>query len=161
MATKEEILALYEEVASQEEQLCFTAFSKQDALTLGLRLVKEARARQVDLAIEIGVNGVVWFSTLVGNANADNQRWMARKRRVVEMKEMSSYRYGLYLQLRGYGIADQGLDPALMTDKGGGFPIRLAGTGVIGYVCVSGLPHEEDHALIVDALRGVLHVEEA
>jgi len=161
MATKEEILALYEEVAAQEEQLCYSAFSKQDALTLGLRLVKEARARQADLAIEIGVNGVVWFSALVGNANADNQRWMARKRRVVEMKEMSSYRYGLYLQLRDQTIADQGLDPVLMTDKGGGFPIRLAGTGVIGYVCVSGLPHTEDHAIICDALKNVLHLEEA
>ena len=39
MATKEEILAAYEEAAKQEEQLAYTAFSKQDALTLGLRLV--------------------------------------------------------------------------------------------------------------------------
>ena len=159
MANKEEILATYEEVAKQEEQLCFTSFSKQDALTLGLRLVKLARARQADLAIEISVNHTVWFSALVGNANANNQRWIARKRRVVELMEMSSYRYGLYLQLRDHTIADQGLDPAALTDKGGGFPIRVAGTGVIGAVCVSGLPHTEDHAILCEALKNVLRVE--
>lgn len=160
MATKEEILAAYEEAAKQEEQLAYTAFSKQDALTLGLRLVKQARARQADLAIEICVNGVVWFSALVGNANRNNQRWIDRKRRTVEMMEMSSYRYGLYLQLRGQTIADQGLDPNAMTDKGGGFPIRVEGTGVIGTVCVSGLPSVEDHGLICEALKNVLRVEE-
>ena len=127
---KEELLSLYEEAAKQEETLCYQSFSKQDALTLGIRLAKMARDRRVDLAIEICVNQVVWFSTLVGNANADNQRWISRKRKIVNLKEMSSYRYGLYMELRDKKLEDQGLDPNEYTTSGGGFPIRLAGTGV-------------------------------
>ena len=157
---KEELLALYEEAAKQEETLCYSSFSKQDALTLGIRLAKMARERRADLAIEICVNHVVWFSALVGNANADNQRWIARKRRIVDLKEMSSYRYGLYMQLRDQKPEDQGLDPNVYTTSGGGFPIRLTETGVIGSVCVSGLPSKEDHAIICEALRSILQAEE-
>ena len=42
---------------------------------------------------------------------------------------------------------------------GGGFPIALKGTGVIGAVACSGLPHEQDHQLLVDALCAVLNVD--
>ena len=39
---------------------------------------------------------------------------------------------------------------------GGGFPLLVAGTGVVGVVLVSGLPQEQDHALIVEALEAFL-----
>ena len=40
---------------------------------------------------------------------------------------------------------------------GGGFPLTVKNTGVIGTICVSGLPHLEDHNFIVDALKEYLH----
>jgi len=39
---------------------------------------------------------------------------------------------------------------------GGGFPLIVRGTGPVGVVLVSGLPMEEDHALIVEALEAFL-----
>ena len=39
---------------------------------------------------------------------------------------------------------------------GGGFPLRVRGTGVVGVVLVSGLPQQDDHALIVEALEAFL-----
>ena len=39
---------------------------------------------------------------------------------------------------------------------GGGFPLTVKNAGVIGTICVSGLPHLEDHKLIVDALEQYL-----
>jgi uncharacterized protein (UPF0303 family) len=39
---------------------------------------------------------------------------------------------------------------------GGGFPLTVKNAGVIGTICVSGLPHMEDHKLIVDSLKQYL-----
>jgi uncharacterized protein (UPF0303 family) len=44
---------------------------------------------------------------------------------------------------------------------GGGFPIVLRGTGLIGTVVASGLPQREDHAMVVAALAEALGVQVA
>lgn len=41
---------------------------------------------------------------------------------------------------------------------GGGFPITVKGIGAIGAFGISGLPEEDDHKLIVDALCDYLQV---
>jgi uncharacterized protein (UPF0303 family) len=37
---------------------------------------------------------------------------------------------------------------------GGAFPVRVDGVGIVGVVTVSGLAQADDHALVVEALRG-------
>ena len=46
----------------------------------------------------------------------------------------------------------EGLDPADYVLAGGGFPVAVKGAGVIGAICVSGLPERQDHEVIVAAL---------
>ena len=36
-------------------------------------------------------------------------------------------------------------------------PVRIRDVGVVGTVTVSGLPQVQDHALVVEAMEGVLH----
>ena len=48
------------------------------------------------------------------------------------------------------------LDPNDYAFGGGGFPILLRGTGMIGVVAVSGLTHWEDHALVVRCIEAFL-----
>ena len=42
---------------------------------------------------------------------------------------------------------------------GGGFPIIVKGTGIIGAVACSGLAHTDDHQLLVDSIAEILGVE--
>jgi len=43
------------------------------------------------------------------------------------------------------------MDPAQFWGHGGGCPLAIRGVGVVGTIAVSGLPHEVDHALKVEA----------
>jgi uncharacterized protein (UPF0303 family) len=56
-------------------------------------------------------------------------------------------------QMEGKSYEDMLLDPADYAWGGGGYPVRVKNTGLVGSICVSGLKGEEDHQIIVDALR--------
>jgi len=49
-----------------------------------------------------------------------------------------------------------GLDRPAYAAHGGGYPLAVGGTGVVGVALVSGLPQEQDHALIVEVLEAYL-----
>jgi uncharacterized protein (UPF0303 family) len=52
--------------------------------------------------------------------------------------------------------ARHGLLLADYAAHGGGFPVVLRGTGLVGTVVASGLPQREDHALVVAVMAEVL-----
>ena len=125
--------------AEQEEKFQFEHFSREDALKIGLKLHENAKEQPV--AVEITVNGLVVFRYFAEGAKPDS-----------ELMETSSLRFFAELEDAGETFADRKLDPNEYA-AGGGFPIRLRGTGVIGSICVSGYPdHVDDHQLIINTL---------
>ncbi|MDD3347535.1 heme-degrading domain-containing protein [Oscillibacter sp.] len=143
----------------EEETLCFSAFSNEDALTLGLKIIEKAKQRGVAVAIDITVNGTELFHYTMQGANARNAMWIKRKQNMVQVSQISSLHAGQFLESEG---KDQWknwrLNDTDYTCLGGGFPILLKGTGVIGAVACSGLPHEEDHRLLVDSISDLLGI---
>ena len=136
--------------AEQEEKFQFEHFSREDALKIGLKLHENAKEQPV--AVEITVNGLVGFRYFAEGAKSDSELWLARKRNAVDLMETSSLRFFAELEDAGETFADRKLDPNEYA-AGGGFPIRLRGTGVIGSICVSGYPdHVDDHQLIINTL---------
>ena len=153
MQEKDTLLAQCER---EEERLQFTSFSRADALALGLRLVEDAKAFPDPVAVEITVNGLVVFRYFPDDARLDNELWLARKRRSVELMEMSSLHFLAWLEANGETLESRKLPADDYAAGGGGFPIRVRGTGMIGSVCVSGLPdHRDDHRLVTGALAAL------
>ena len=140
-----------------EEKLQFDHFSRADALALGLKLHENAKKQPIPVAVEITVNGLVVFRYFPDGALPDSELWLQRKRNTVELMEMSSLHFLAWLEENGETIESRKLPADDYAAGGGGFPIRLRGTGVIGSVCVSGMPdHMDDHRLVVDTLAELL-----
>lgn len=138
--------------AEQEEKFQFERFSRRDALNIGLKLIENAEKQAQPVAVEITVNGLVVFRYFMEGSKPESELWLARKRNAVDLMETSSLRFFAELEDAGETFADRKLDPNEYA-AGGGFPIRLRGTGVIGSICVSGYPdHVDDHQLIINTL---------
>lgn len=148
---------LYDSCLSQEQALTMKSFSRKDAYTLGMLLNKNAQIFEDPVAIEITLNSLVVFRYFPDGALPDSELWLARKRNSVHLMDMSSLRFGEWLKSRGETLLERKLNPDQYATGGGGFPIRLTGTGVIGSICVSGLADIDDHRLIVDSLTQFLN----
>jgi uncharacterized protein (UPF0303 family) len=137
----------------QEEILQFPYFSRRDAWELGKILVNDILERNLVLSVSIRLtSGLVFFQYLTEGTTANNESWMTRKFNVVRELEISSLLNTLRLKKRNQTLEDRGLDPKLYALSGGAFPIRIKGSGLIGVVAASGLPHLVDHEVIVNAI---------
>ena len=87
----------------------------------------------------------------------DNDQWVARKIKLVNRMGMSSFRIGTLLRSLGMTLEERfELSHYEYAAHGGCFPVILKGTGHIGTVTISGLAQEDDHAMVVDAIRAYL-----
>ncbi|MDQ7989293.1 MAG: heme-degrading domain-containing protein [Candidatus Dactylopiibacterium sp.] len=146
-----------ERLALQEERLQFAAFDADTAWRLGCRLREAALAAGHAVAIEVRQAGFPLFYTALPGTSPDNADWLRRKRNVVERFHRSSYAMGLQMEKRGLTLEQRyGTALADYVAAGGGFPVRVRGTGVVGFIGVSGLAQRDDHAFIVRVLADFL-----
>jgi len=148
-------------IAEQERVLAFKAFDANAAWELGTSLQKLATERKLPVAIDITLHAMPVFYAALQGSTLDNARWVRRKRNVVLHFFQSSYAIGRKLALQNSTLeAKFALADAEYAAHGGSFPITIAGVGCIGAVTVSGLPQRDDHNLVVEALAGVLGLDE-
>ncbi|MEU5435672.1 heme-degrading domain-containing protein [Streptomyces sp. NPDC020719] len=143
------------ELEAQEVELTLPRFTYEDAWALGSLLRQLAVARSAPVTIDIHRGTQQLFRCALPGSTPDNDAWIDRKRRVTERYACSSYLVGARFRAKGTTFeASSRLDPAVYAAHGGSFPLRVTDTGVIGTVTVSGLPQVDDHALVVEGLRG-------
>ena len=146
-----------EVIAKQEGELVLPEFNEETAWELGSRLRELASARRLPVAIEIKRFGQPLFYSALSGSTPDNAEWIRRKGNIVARFHRSSYAIGVGLKETNSTLADKyELPRADYASHGGSFPLKVAGTGVIGSVTVSGLPQRADHELVVEALCGQL-----
>jgi uncharacterized protein (UPF0303 family) len=155
MSTQNAIEALQQ----QEHMLVFDSFNEETAYAIGQALRNAALLLQAPVAIDIRrATGRLFFTTLPG-ASPDNEDWARRKGNVALRCHASSYLVKLRLEAEGRSPwPDAVLNTQEYAAHGGGFPVRVQGTGVVASIAVSGLPSHEDHGLIVNVLAGHLGI---
>ena len=140
-----------------EDELQFSEFTNDTALTLGLRLLEAARRERKALTIDICRNGQQLFHAALAGTSTDNDVWIRRKNRVVNHYGHSSFYVGTDFRARGKTFErDSRLSIDDYAAHGGAFPVIVRNVGAVGTVSVSGLPQADDHAFVVRELRGFL-----
>ena len=161
MIDREELESRVAELEAQEAELQFEAFSNEDALELGLDLVERARERGLSVTVDVSRAGQQLFHYACPGTSADNDQWIIRKSRAVMRFGHSSMLLGVRLKLSGLALEEKCcVSPLEYSAHGGSFPLIVRGTGLVGTITVSGLPQEDDHALVVESVRAWLAEQE-
>jgi len=148
------------QLLQEEQELQFTKFNEDTAWKLGCQLVERAQSQGLPITIDIMRGTHQLFHASLGGTSPDNDEWVKRKVRLVYRFEHSSFYIGQLLKSKGKRIEESYLvSETEFAPHGGCFPIIIKETGVIGTVTVSGLPQEEDHRFVVQALSDYLAQE--
>lgn len=151
---------ILKQLLQEEQDLQFTKFNEDDAWKLGSQLVETARGRNLSVTIDIRRGAHQLFHASLPGTSPDNDEWVKRKVRLVYRCGHSSFYVGQLLKSKGKTIEQSYLvSEGRYAPHGGCFPIHVKNTGIIGTVTVSGLPQEEDHRLVVEAIRKYLAEE--
>src|SRR5512132_3421137 len=151
---------ILKQLLQEEEELQFSQFNEESAWKLGSRLVETASSRNLPVTIDIMKGIHQLFHASLRGTSADNDEWIKRKVRLVYRFGHSSFYMGHLVKSKGKTIEQSYLvSESEYAPHGGCFPIIVKDTGIVGTVTVSGLPQEEDHKLVVEALRNYLAQE--
>ncbi|WP_152662533.1 heme-degrading domain-containing protein [Devosia soli] len=145
-----------ESLAEEQQAIALRRFDYATAWQLGALMQAEAAAQHLPVAIEVTHGETVVFFSLLPGATPDNPDWTRRKRNVALRFHQSSLHMRLLCEKHGWEFAQRfRLPPDDYAASGGGVPLIVEGTGVVGAASVSGLPDVEDHALVAKALRQI------
>ena len=131
------------------------SFSHRLALEMGLKIIELAKSRNQHIAIEICRLNQTIFIYVDDSLPVDKHNWLRRKANVAKQFEESSLSVKNDLIEGKMSLINTfGLDEKDYVAKGGSIPIFVKNSGMIATITVSGLHDEEDHNIIIEALKG-------
>lgn len=140
------------ELLALEQELNFPNFTNEDAYQVAQLILQQWQGEKLpNIRLRVVLDDALVFQYLMDGQSDDT--WLTRKQRTIEKTGHSSLyvrtmhetenKYADLAEDENYGVA------------GGGFPLFIEGV-LRGCVIVSGLPHTEDHRLVVTALKKYL-----
>lgn len=136
----------------EEERYTFPSFARSDVWELGCDLTAACAEMPRPLAVTIWLGDTEVFRYYPEGTGAFHELWLNRKRNTVRVMERSSMRWKAELALKESSPEKEGLDPQQYAACGGGFPIRIKGGCVIGFIGVSGMDDGSDHRALLNGL---------
>lgn len=151
---------ILKQLLQEERELQFANFNEITAWEIGSQLVEQAMKEGLPITIDITRGAHQLFHAGLVGTSVDNDEWVKRKVRLVYRFGHSSFYIGQLLKSKEKRIEEAYLiSESEYAPHGGCFPIIVKDTGMIGTITVSGLPQEEDHKLVVQAIRNYLAQE--
>jgi uncharacterized protein (UPF0303 family) len=152
---------ILEQLLQEEHELQFVSFNESTAWHIGCQLAERAQKEGLPITIDITRGSHQLFHASLSGTSADNDEWVKRKVRLVYRFGHSSFYIGQLLKSKGKHLEEAySVSESEYAAHGGCFPVLVKGTGLIGTITVSGLPQEEDHKLVVQAISEYLAQEQ-
>ncbi len=131
------------------------SFSNKIGMEMALKIVDLAKSRNQHIAVEVCRLNHTVFSYVDDMLPTNSNNWLRRKANVAKQFEESSLSLKIKMQDGNKSLASTfGLNEKDFVAKGGAIPIFVKHAGMIATITVSGLSDEEDHKIIIDALKG-------
>ena len=130
-------------------------FNNRIGLEMGLAILNLSKERNQNIAVKVERLNHTIFLFVDDNLPADKHLWLRRKANVTKHFEESSLSVKNDL-INGNMTLEKtfALDEKEYLAKGGSIPIFVENAGMIAIITVSGLHDEEDHKIIIEALKG-------
>jgi uncharacterized protein (UPF0303 family) len=152
-----ELEKIIAELEEEHRTLQFQSFSSDAAWKIGNSLRERALAEKKAITIHIVRHGQILFHHALDGTRPDNDAWVERKTRTACRFNKSSWFIGFWLKKIGMTLDEKyHVSEREYCVQGGGFPVFLKDSGVIGAVTVSGMTEEEDHRWAAAAVKSYL-----
>lgn len=152
---------ILKQLLDEERELQFKKFDEIMAWQIGSQLVEHGLKKNLPITVDITRGTHQIFHASLPGTSTDNDEWVKRKVRLAYRFEHSSFYMGQLLKSKGKSIKEAYLlEETDYAPHGGCFPIIVKDTGMVGTITISGLPQEEDHKLVVQAIRDYLAQEQ-
>jgi uncharacterized protein (UPF0303 family) len=141
----------------EEAALTLKSLLNLDAIEIGEIALALGKERTLPIAIDVRMGDWIVFHASLPGSKPDNDWWIARKARVVNLKHHSTMYERVSAEEKGIDWHKEN-DVADETHAihGGGLPLIVEKVGLQGVLIISGLPQVEDHLLGVEVLTEFL-----
>lgn len=141
----------------EAETLILPSLSHMDALEIGSIAEEIGRDRALSITIEVQFGKWPVFHVALPGTKPENDNWIARKSRVVQITGNSTMYERVYAEENSFDwYLKNNLSEENHAIHGGGLPLNVNGIGLAGVLLISGLPQVEDHLLGVEVIAEFL-----
>jgi uncharacterized protein (UPF0303 family) len=144
-------------LALEAKALQLSSLTQAEAIEIGTIAQEIGLNRKLPIAIEVRMKDWIIFHASLPGSTPENDWWIARKARVVNLTGQSTMYERVLAEEQGIDWhAIKGVEDELYAIQGGGLALNVIGSGLAGVLIISGLPQVEDHLLGVEIITEYL-----
>ena len=142
---------------AEQQLLSIATLSNMEAIEIGQIATAIGIEERLPIAIQVRLGDWIIYHTSLPGSSTENDWWLARKARVVKLKQHSTLFEQVSAKERGVDWHEENnLLDETHAIHGGGLPLISKDKGFVGCLLISGLPQIEDHLLGVRVLTEFL-----
>ena len=142
---------------AEEQLLLLPSLDNSDCIEIGQIATELATSQSLPIAIQVRLGDWIIYHAALPGSTPENDWWIGRKARVVNLKKHSTMYERVLAQEQGIDWhKENNLLDETHAIHGGGLALKTKDQGFLGTLLISGLPHIEDHLFGVKVLTEFL-----